>query len=70
LLIVTSVNNDDNSIIALLENTMHTLQLFRGDTVLIKEKKRKVTFLIVLAYNGLNNRSVRIGRIIRYNFRT
>jgi transitional endoplasmic reticulum ATPase len=67
LLIITSANNNDNSIIALLENTMHTLQLFRGDTVLVKKKKQKVTFLIILAYNSLNNRSFCISYIVRYN---
>lgn len=28
--------NDDNSVVALNPNTMDTLQLFRGDTVLLK----------------------------------
>ncbi|KAK5241170.1 AAA ATPase cdc48, partial [Cryomyces antarcticus] len=37
-LIVTDATNDDNSIIALSNNTMETLQLFRGDTVLVKGK--------------------------------
>lgn len=40
-LIVTDATNDDNSIIALSNNTMETLQLFRGDTVLVKGKKEK-----------------------------
>ena len=45
---VTDATNDDNSVIALSNNTMDTLQLFRGDTVLVKGKMRKDTVLIVL----------------------
>ena len=48
-LIVDDAENDDNSVITLSSNTMELLQLFRGDTVLVKGKKRKDTVLIVLA---------------------
>ena len=41
--------NDDNSVVALNLQKMDELQLFRGDTVLIKGKKRKDTVCIVLA---------------------
>jgi transitional endoplasmic reticulum ATPase len=53
-LIVTDATTDDNSILALSNNTMETLQLFRGDTVLVKGKKRKDTVLIVLADDDLD----------------
>ncbi|KAG0644095.1 P-loop containing nucleoside triphosphate hydrolase protein [Tuber brumale] len=68
-LIVTDAVNDDNSIIALSNNTMETLQLFRGDTVLVKGKKRKDTVLIVLADDDLDDGSVRINRVVRNNLR-
>ncbi|KAI4736816.1 AAA ATPase, partial [Aureobasidium sp. EXF-12298] len=68
-LIVTDATNDDNSIIALSNNTMETLQLFRGDTVLVKGKKRKDTVLIVLADDDLEDGQARINRVVRHNLR-
>ena len=45
-LIVDDSVGDDNSVISLSQAKMDELQLFRGDTVVIKGKKRKgeVTF--------------------------
>jgi len=48
---------------------METLQLFRGDTVLVKGKKRKDTVLIVLADDDLDDGSARINRVVRQNLR-
>ena len=66
---VTDAVNDDNSIICLSNNTMETLQLFRGDTVLVKGKMRKDTVLIVLADDDLDDGSARINRVVRHNLR-
>jgi formylmethanofuran dehydrogenase subunit D len=66
---VTDAVNDDNSIIALSNNTMEALQLFRGDTVLVRGKKRKDTVLIVLADDDLDDGSARINRVVRHNLR-
>jgi transitional endoplasmic reticulum ATPase len=68
-LMVTDAVNDDNSIIALSNNTMDTLQLFRGDTVLVRGKKRKDTVLIVLADDELDDGSARLNRVVRHNLR-
>jgi transitional endoplasmic reticulum ATPase len=68
-LMVTDAINDDNSVIALSNNTMETLQLFRGDTVLVKGKKRKDTVLIVLADDDLDDGSARMNRVVRHNLR-
>lgn len=68
-LIVTDAVNDDNSIIALSNNTMEALQLFRGDTVLVRGKKRKDTVLIVLADDDLDDGSARLNRVVRHNLR-
>ena len=68
-LIVTDAVNDDNSIISLSNNTMETLQLFRGDTVLVKGKKRKDTVLIVMNDDELDDGSARMNRVIRHNLR-
>ena len=48
---------------------METLQLFRGDTVLVKGKKRRDTVLIVLADDDLDDGSARINRVVRHNLR-
>jgi hypothetical protein len=48
---------------------MDTLQLFRGDTVLVKGKKRRDTVLIVLADDDLDDGSARINRVVRNNLR-
>ena len=61
---------DSNAgVIALSNNTMETLQLFRGDTVLVRGKKRKDTVLIVLADDELDDGSARINRVVRNNLR-
>ena len=48
---------------------MDSLQLFRGDTVLVRGKKRKDTVLIVLADEELDDGSARINRVVRHNLR-
>ena len=48
-LIVDDATNDDNSVISLSPAKMEQLELFRGDTVLIKGKKGRDTVCIVLA---------------------
>jgi transitional endoplasmic reticulum ATPase len=50
--------------------TMERLQFFRGDTVLIKGKKRRDTVLIVLADDTCDDSKVKInkGRLSNSNF--
>lgn len=48
---------------------MEILGLFRGDTVLVKGKKRKDTVLIVLADDDLDDGMARINRVVRTNIR-
>ena len=48
---------------------MEQLQLFRGDTVLVRGKKRKDTVLIVLADDDLDDGNARINRVVRHNLR-
>lgn len=68
-LLVDDATNDDNSVIAINSNTMDKLELFRGDTVLVKGKKRKDTVLIVLIDDELPEGACRINRIVRNNLR-
>jgi transitional endoplasmic reticulum ATPase len=68
-LIVDEATNDDNSVVALHLNTMQELGLFRGDTVLIKGKKRKDTVCIVLADETVEESKIRMNKTVRKNLR-
>ena len=61
--------NDDNSVVALNLQKMDELQLFRGDTVLLKGKKRKDTVCIVLADEGCEEGKIRMNKVVRKNLR-
>lgn len=61
-LMVDDATNDDNSVITLSNATMESLQLFRGDTVLVKGKKRRDTVLIVLADDDVEDNKARVNK--------
>lgn len=48
---------------------MDELQLFRGDTVLLKGKRRRETVCIVLSDEGISDEKIRINRCVRSNLR-
>jgi len=48
---------------------MDELQLFRGDTVLMKGKRRKETVCIVLSDDTVSDDKIRINRCVRNNLR-
>lgn len=48
---------------------MDELQLFKGDTVLLKGKKRKETVCIVLSDDTVSNEKIRMNRVVRNNLR-
>merc|ERR1719453_1227636 len=68
-LVVEEAINDDNSVISLSQAKMEELNLFRGDNVLLKGKKRKDTVCIVLADEGLDENKVRLNKVVRKNLR-
>ncbi|PNW82010.1 hypothetical protein CHLRE_06g269950v5 [Chlamydomonas reinhardtii] len=68
-LIVEEAVNDDNSVVALHPKTMEKLQLFRGDTVLLKGKKRKDTVCIVLSDDTVDENKIRMNKVVRKNLR-
>ena len=68
-LIVEDAVNDDNSVVALSQKKMDELQLFRGDTVLLKGKKRKETACIVLSDDTVSCEKIRMNRVVRNNLR-
>jgi len=68
-LIVEEALNDDNSVISLSQAKMEELNLFRGDNVLLKGKKRKDTVCIVLADENLEDQKIRLNKVVRKNLR-
>uniref|UniRef100_A0A8C4S2L4 Transitional endoplasmic reticulum ATPase n=1 Tax=Erpetoichthys calabaricus TaxID=27687 RepID=A0A8C4S2L4_ERPCA len=68
-LIVDESINEDNSVVALSQAKMDELQLFRGDTVLLKGKKRRETVCIVLSDDTCSDEKVRMNRVVRNNLR-
>jgi len=68
-LFVDDAVNDDNSVVSLHPSTMETLQLFRGDTVLLKGKKRRDTVCIVLADESTEPSKIRMNKVVRSNLK-
>ncbi|KAK3755281.1 hypothetical protein QZH41_004101 [Actinostola sp. cb2023] len=68
-LLVEEAINDDNSVVTMSQAKMEELQLFRGDTVLIKGKKRKDTVCIVLSDDTIADEKIRMNKVIRHNLR-
>lgn len=68
-LLVDEAVNDDNSVVSLHPATMEKLQLFRGDTVLLKGKKRKDTVCIVLHDDTCDENKIRMNKTVRSNLR-
>lgn len=68
-LVVDEARNDDNSVVCLSPAKMEELQLFRGDTVILKGKKGKDTVCIVLADDETDNGNIRMNKIVRKNLR-
>ena len=58
-----------NYIYVLFQAKMDELQLFRGDTVLLKGKRRKETVCIVLSDDTVSDEKIRINRCVRNNLR-
>ncbi|XP_048324217.1 cell division cycle protein 48 homolog [Ziziphus jujuba] len=68
-LIVDEAVNDDNSVVSMHPDTMEKLQFFRGDTVLLKGKKRRDTVCIALADDTCEEPKIRMNKVVRSNLR-
>lgn len=68
-LVVDEATNDDNSVICLSPAKMQALQLFRGDTVLIKGKRGHETVCIVLHDDECESINVKMNKVVRKNLR-
>ena len=63
-LVVDDALNDDNSVVCLSAAKMEELQLFRGDTVLLKGKKGKDTVCIVLSSDDTEDCNIRMNKVL------
>jgi len=68
-LFVDDAVNDDNSVIALHPSKMDELNLFKGDSVLLKGKKRRETVCIALLDETLDPSKIRMNKVVRGNLR-
>jgi len=68
-LIVEEAINEDNSVVSLSQAKMDDLKLFRGDTVMLKGKRRRETVCIVLSDETASDEKIRINRCVRNNLR-
>jgi transitional endoplasmic reticulum ATPase len=68
-LMVDEATNDDNSVVALHPKKLEELQLFKGDTVLLKGKRRKDTICIVLSDETCEEGKIRMNKVVRNNLR-
>lgn len=66
-LMVDEAVNDDNSVVALHPSKLEELELFRGDCVLIKGKRRRDTVCILLADETCDPGKIRMNRVVRNN---
>lgn len=68
-LVVEEALNDDNSVVTLNTKRMEELNVFRGDCILIKGKKRHDTVAIALGDDETEEGRIRMNKVIRKNLR-
>ena len=61
---------DDHSTVFLSAEKMEELGLFKGDTVILKGKKRKNTLAVVAADEDVSDNKVRMTKVVRSNLRS
>lgn len=71
-MLVEEAVEDDNSVVYLSASKMEELELFQGDIVLLRGKKRKETAAMVFTddtLDGKHDGKIRVNRVIRNNLR-
>lgn len=68
-LIVDEAPSDDNSVATLHPSTMEVLSLFRGDTIIVRGKKRRDTVLICLSSDDVGEGRIQMNKVARNNLR-
>ena len=69
LIVDESDGDGDNSCVQLSLAKMEELNLFRGDTVLIKGKKKHDTVCIAIAEEAVDDGKIQMNRVVRKNLR-
>lgn len=59
---VDEATGDDNSVATMNPTTLETLGLFRGDTIIVRGKKRKDTVLIVLMSEDVDEGKIQMNK--------
>ncbi|KAI3842007.1 hypothetical protein MKW92_051921 [Papaver armeniacum] len=67
MLIVDEAIEDDNSVVSMHPETMEKLQLFHGNTILLKGKKMKDTICVVVADDTCEEPNIRLNKVVRSN---
>ena len=67
---VDDATNDDNSVVCLSAAKMEELELFRGDTILLKGKKGRDTVCIVLSDDNTEDVNIRMNKVNLTFYRT
>ncbi|CAJ1037804.1 Cell division protein 48 (CDC48), N-terminal domain [Leishmania utingensis] len=68
-LIVEEPYNDDNSVVSMNPKRMEDLNIFRGDTVLVKGKKHRSTVCIAMEDEECPPEKIKINKVARRNIR-
>lgn len=71
-LLVEESKQDDNSVVEMTQAKMDELKIFKGDTVLLKGKKRRDTVCIALSVEDgdtLTDDKIRMNKVVRNNLR-
>jgi transitional endoplasmic reticulum ATPase len=71
-LLVEESKQDDNSVVEMTQAKMDELKIFKGDTVLLKGKKRRDTVCIALSVeegDTLTDDKIRMNKVVRNNLR-
>ncbi|CUG89086.1 cell division cycle protein, putative [Bodo saltans] len=66
-LVVEESVSDDNSVAYMHADRMKALEIFRGDTVIVKGKKNRTTVSIVLEDNEIGEAKIRLSKVARKN---
>lgn len=69
LIVDESHGEGDNSVVMLSLAKMEELNLFRGDTVLIKGKKKKETVCVAIMDEETEDAKIRMNKVVRKNLR-
>lgn len=68
-LIVEDAVNDDNSTVCMTQKKLDELGIFKGDSVLLKGKKRHETLCIALTNNTMADDKILMNKVVRKNLR-